>query len=341
MLPWGTLGLPARYRLITLLLFDARFEYKLFGVFTDQVYGFMAAELLAPHPDGRPYPWLSRAASAPPSAVAVANERYLIYQPFAGMCNQFSCLECAVALARTTGRTLVLPRWRPQYGWPWLGETAEYFDTAPLSKLVKCFTLNDFAMARQGCQPGEGVALFHLSLEYNPTWSGRGFELYPALKSLLEGLEYFCEVDSGGKLQLGCGEGGSVEGAVGTVGTVTRPEVQRRISLGRPLRGEREVAAHFADVSQPVLALDHAFNILALPSLLDAGEREMLLSALKPCARLRTKLNEYMAKATLRPCLAAHVRRTDHWRLAELMGDKRFWPSIRGFSHQIQDQLTR
>ena len=32
-----------------------------------------------------------------------------------------------------------------------------------------------------------------------------------------------------------------------------------------------QVASHFADVAQPVLALDHAFNILALPSLLDAG----------------------------------------------------------------------
>ena len=43
---------------------------------------------LVPHPDQRPYPWLARQDDGP-SAVA---ERYLIYQPFAGMCNQFSCL---------------------------------------------------------------------------------------------------------------------------------------------------------------------------------------------------------------------------------------------------------
>ena len=50
-----------------------------------------------------------------------------------GMCNQFSCLECAVALARLTGRTLVLPRWRPQYGFAWMGDTSEYFDVEALA----------------------------------------------------------------------------------------------------------------------------------------------------------------------------------------------------------------
>ena len=36
-----------------------------------------------------------------------------------------------------------------------------------------------------------------------------------------------------------------------------------------------------------------------------------------------------------RPCLAAHVRRTDHWRLAQLMGDARFWPEIGQIAAQI------
>ena len=214
------------------------------------------ATLDVAHPDGRPYPWLSCSASV--SSAAAAGERYLVYQPFAGMCNQFSCLECAVALARVTGRTLVLPRWRPQYGWPWLGETPEYFDTAPLSKLVRCITLDELAKVRENCRTGEGVALLRLFLEYNPTWSDRGFELYPALRSLLEGLEYFAEIDADGqRLHLGCG-GGDTEAGV----PVVSAEVDRRISLGRPLRGEREVASYFADVPQPVLALDHAFNIL-------------------------------------------------------------------------------
>ena len=39
------------------------------------------------HPDGRPYPWLS--SIAPEDASPTADEeRYLIYQPFAGMCNR-------------------------------------------------------------------------------------------------------------------------------------------------------------------------------------------------------------------------------------------------------------
>lgn len=290
------------------------------------------------HPDGRPYPWLS--GDAPSSA---DDERYLIYQPFAGMCNQFSCLECAVALARVTGRTLVLPRWRPQYGWQWLGETADYFDCGALASLVRCITLDEFEAARtcQGTDDGAGVALFRLALEYNPTWSDRGFELYPALRSLLEGLEYFCEVNAGRRLRLGCEAASVAADAAAGAAVVCAEVVQHRISLSRPLRGEREVAAHFAGVTQPVLALDHAFNILALPSLLDAGERELLLSALKPSARLRTKLNEYMARVALRPCLAAHVRRTDHWRLSKLMGDARFWPTIEGLAAQIREQIGR
>ena len=51
--------------------------------------------------DGRPYPWLSQQQEG-----SWTEARYLIYQPFGGLCNQLACLECAVALARATGRTL-------------------------------------------------------------------------------------------------------------------------------------------------------------------------------------------------------------------------------------------
>ena len=47
----------------------------------------------------------------------------------------------------------------------------------------------------------------------------------------------------------------------------------------------------------------------------------------------------FMGKRVPRPCLAAHVRRTDHWRLSELMGDVRFWPAIEGFVRQIGEQV--
>ena len=293
----------------------------------------MSDSCVPSHPDGRAYPWLSSSTRAQRVLVdgeAVEDERFLIYQPFAGMCNQFSSLECAVTLARLTGRTLVLPRWRPQYGWPWLGETHEYFDASSLSQLTKCVTLDEFAQTRRHVSPGEGVALFRLELAYNPTWSAKGFELYPALRSLLEELEYFNEIDKGGALRLGCSHGTPCEHV--------RDE---RLTLARPMRGVREVAATFGGVAQKVLALDHTFNIIALPSVLDAGERQLLHDALRPCARLQAKLDHFSTSSVPRPCLAAHVRRTDHWRLAELMGDKRFWPGVHDFAAQIGQQMAR
>ena len=254
------------------------------------------------HPDGRPYPWLTDDAASTHD-----DERFLIYQPFAGMCNAFSCLECAVAFARILGRTLVLPRWRPQYGWPWLGSSADYFSVEKLHELCQAITIDEFEARR----PTAGVHLCRIFLEYNPTWSDpQGFELYPALKSLLVDLEYFAEIG----LDHASDE---------------------RISLARPLRGSREVAAQFARIDAPVLALDHAFNVVALPSVLDAGERQILLGALRPCERLRRRLSDFTS-AIERPCLAAHVRRTDHWRLAKLMGDERFWPGIDDFVRQIE-----
>ena len=75
--------------------------------------------------------------------------------------------------------------------------------------------------------------------------------------------------------------------------------------VARPLRGSRE--AQFARIDAPVLALDHTFNVVALPSVLDAGERSILLGALRPCERLRRRLSDFTA-AIERPCLAAHVR---------------------------------
>lgn len=225
---------------------------------------------MLPHPDGRLYPWLACAdeGAAVPST---APGRYLIYQPFAGMCNQFSCLECAVALARLLGRTLVLPRWRPQYGFPWMGSSADYFDTERLSQLVRCITLEQF---KDECSasgaPGAGVAFCRVALEYNATWSDpRGFELYPALRALLRDLEYFAHVE--GTLGVALGLGGGVEGV--------QAEAQLALSLPRPLRGAREVSLRLGSIAQPVLALDHAFNVVALPSVLDAGERQVLLAA--------------------------------------------------------------
>ena len=291
------------------------------------------ASAMAPRPDGRPYPWLS-CPSAPSSAT---EETYLVYQPFAGMCNQFSCLECAVALARITGRTLVLPRWRPQYGYSWCGETADYFEPSALDPLVKCITLDEFAERRASSADGEGIALYRLVLEYNPTWSEKGFELYPLLKTLLDDLEYFREVDKEGKLRLGCGCGPVDAGGDG-IATVVK---ETRLTLTSPLRGIREVSSIFGPISSPVLLLDHAFNILALPSVLDAGERSMLLSALKPNERLRTKLNTFAKESIERPCLSAHVRRTDHWRLAELMKDDRYWPTCNDFAKQLDDQMKK
>ena len=50
-------------------------------------------------------------------------------------------------------------------------------------------------------------------------------------------------------------------------------------------------------------------------ALLDAGERALLLQALRPSPRIRAKAEGFLAAAR-RPCLAAHVRRTDLQRLA-------------------------
>ena len=328
------------------------------------------------HPDGRAYPWLStttnQAISSGVSGQEALQERFLIYQPFAGMCNQYASLESAVCVARVTGRILVLPRWRPQYGWPWLGSTSDYFDTMPLSKLVRFITLEDFASIRQGLKHGEGVALYRIKLAHNPTWTERGFDLYPALKSLLVDLEYFCEIDSAmnaqdSALNLGCGNKGVPNSSIS-------PALEASITLEQPLRGVREIAAHFGDISHSVLALDHAFQVVAPSAFLDAGERANLLAALKPNSRLRGgprrpfiakasvapafrasmiwltfligshhagKLNAFMAERVMRPCLAAHVRRTDHWRLAKLMADDRYWPSIQGFAAQIEDQMAK
>ena len=285
---------------------------------------------LVPHPDQRPYPWLARQDDGPS---AVAGERYLIYQPFAGMCNQFSCLECAVALARTLGRTLVLPRWRPQYGHPWLCNSDAYFDVGALAELVSCIDLEEFAKRRlehHARKPGAGVVLCRTHLEYNPTWSDpKGFELYPALQSLLQDLEYFHLVDDEAALRLGFAAAPSPSTDAGG-----EAASELRVSLNRPLRGEREVRATWGAVGAEVLALDHAFNVVALPSVFDAGQRAVLHRALRPCARLREKLAGFLARVE-RPCLAAHVRRTDHWRLAQLMGDARFWPEIEQIAAQI------
>ena len=84
-------------------------------------------------------------------------------------------------------------------------------------------------------------------------------------------------------------------------------------SLQRPLQGEREVAALLGSVAQPILALDHAFNTVALPSVFDAGERALLLAALRPCARLRERLNAFAEAHVAAPSLAVHVRRTDQF----------------------------
>jgi len=149
----------------------------------------------------------------------------------------------------------VLPRWRPQYGWSWCGSTADYFDCAALSQLVKCVTLDEFAAKRAGAADGSGVALYRLVLEYNPTWSDKGFSLYPKLRTLLDDLEYFGQVDAAGKLGLGCGrapnagasnEGAANEGASGAGEGAPPPpplavELQETLNLTRPLRGEREV----------------------------------------------------------------------------------------------------
>ena len=138
--------------------------------------------------------------------------RYLIYQPFGGLCNQLACLECAVALARATGRTLVLPRWRAQYGQPWLSEGSDYFDLSPLSRIVRCATLDQFAAARAGSGDGEGVALVRLHLCFNPAWAdARGWELFPELRSLLANLEYLREVDAAAGLRLGIAAGSAAE----------------------------------------------------------------------------------------------------------------------------------
>jgi len=300
----------------------------------------MDAPLSVPHPDNRPYPWLVRQDDGL-SAVAAGQERYLIYQPFAGMCNQFSCLECAVALARILGRTLVLPRWRPQYGYPWLGNSDAYFDVGALHELVSCIDLEEFAKRRSG-KSSAGVVLCRTHLEYNPTWSDpKGFELYPALQSLLQGLEYFQLVDDEAALHLGFAAAPAPSSAAAAASSAAGGEAaggeaagELRIALGRPLRGEREVRAMWGGVGAEVLALDHAFNVVALPSVLDAGQRAVLHRALRPCARLREKLDGFLARVE-RPCLAAHVRRTDHWRLAQLMGDARFWPEIGQIAAQI------
>ena len=184
---------------------------------------------LVPHPDNRPYPWLARRAQQ-----TGAEERYLIYQPFAGMCNQFSCLQCSVALARILGRTLVLPRWRPQYGYPWFLDSDAYFDVGKLSALVSCIDLQEFARRREGKAAGAGVTLCRTHLEYNPTWSDpKGFELYPDLQSLLTELEYFHLVDGESSLRLGFQPAGGGGEAV----------AERRVSLAAPLRSERQVSA--------------------------------------------------------------------------------------------------
>ena len=155
---------------------------------------------MAPHPDGRPYPWLS-CPSAPSSAT---EETYLVYQPFAGMCNQFSCLECAVALARITGRTPCCRAGGRNMVIRGAARRPITLSRRPRSA-VKCITLDEFAERRR-CRHGEGIALYRLVLEYNPTWSEKGFELYPLLKTLLDDLEHFREVDKDG-LRLGCGRG--------------------------------------------------------------------------------------------------------------------------------------
>ena len=157
--------------------------------------------------DGRPYPWLSQQQEG-----SWTEARYLIYQPFGGLCNQLACLECAVALARATGRTLVLPRWRAQYGQPWLSEGSDYFDLSPLSRIVRCATLDQFAAARAGSGDGEGVALVRLHLCFNPAWAdARGWELFPELRSLLANLEYLREVDAAAGLRLGIAAGSAAE----------------------------------------------------------------------------------------------------------------------------------
>ena len=64
-----------------------------------------------------------------------------------------------MAAAKLTGRTLVLPRWRPQYGCPWMGETDEYFNVDVLRSLVSCITLKEFALRRaSAAHAGEGRA---------------------------------------------------------------------------------------------------------------------------------------------------------------------------------------
>jgi len=292
----------------------------------------MPSAIHVPHPDNRPYPWLATRRDEDGDQPAAGNERFLIYQPFAGMCNQFSCLECCVAIARILGRTLVLPRWRPQYGYPWLKNSDAYFEVGGLASLVNCIDLEEFARRRAGKPAGEGVVLCRTHLEYNATWSDpKGFELYPALKSLLHDLEYMHLVDAESQLRLGFSPS-SREGGAAAAAAAAGEEL--RVSLARPLRGEREVRATWGDVGAEVLALDHAFNVVALPSVLDAGQRAMLQDALRPCARLRARLDGFLG-GVARPCLAAHVRRTDHWRLAQLLNDGRFWPRLDDFVHQI------
>ena len=167
-----------------------------------------------------------------------------------------------------------------------MGASSDYFNVEALSKLVRCVTIEKFVADYCSSRAGTGVALCRVALEYNETWSNpRGFELYPDLKSLLHDLEYFALVEA----EQGAALGLSPTGASSSPAPLAA-ELELQMSLARPLRGEREVASQFGSISQPVLALDHAFNMVALPSVFDAGEREALLSALRPCASLRAWL---------------------------------------------------
>ena len=243
-----------------------------------------------PHPDGRAYPFLNSPINVNSSSV---KDGYLAYTcSDASLCCQLASLEAATAIARTLQRTLVLPQMLCPGG-----VIDAYFDLARLHRLVRVITVDELRAALLPAP--DDVAFCRVKVDR-------------AASPWLDGLALQAS-DVGGRVEAASDQtldkllhgGGNDAPGLSDSGAATMT-----LELRAPLRGACALRGHFGALPQRVLVLSSCLSIVACASILDAGERELFLMALKPCRRLLDKLRGALA-ALPRPCLAVRAPLSD------------------------------
>ena len=177
------------------------------------------------------------------------------------------------------------------------------FSIEPTAQLCQAITIDTRVGGARW--PPAGVHLCRIFLEYNPTWSTRRASSCTRRSNrLLVDLEYFTEI--------------------GFRARVGRAHLRGRWRCAAPARWRCNSRASTRRCSRSTTRSTSS-RCRRSSTLASARSGARRIATVRPAAR---RLSDFTA-AIERPCLAAHVRRTDHWRLARdgrralLAGDRR------------------